>query len=366
MSDWINGIGRPPRPGTGVSPVLNLNRTERGATPEGVAESVDMPDLPGDDFNVAGAKPNMEAFVRGRGNGGIPVSELVPNLKHVANLPELAKRFMHDFQVVQNELFGKPDFSGSDKADRAFQFFAAYAEKFVSLATGAEKMPDHEGGDGQGSMSQKALTLEQQKAEARKFLSALNELGFEEMRDPNTGFDGLRSAYILLKSRSQPELERKFNAIVITAEQWPRDEADPLRQQATPGVVDVPDPVRRPPVQDLGESARAAKDRRGEIDRVNGRLDNNMRVQPWAAEAGRVVVQPPQQALRNNPDEAVNRYAGTSNKRLGSNMLWNILHRFRDGPEDEAEQKDVMDRLAFGAALFLVAVAIVVILLVSL
>jgi hypothetical protein len=61
----------------------------------------------------------------------------------------------------------------------------------------------------------------------------------------------------------------------------------------------------------------------------------------------------------------LHRHDGTS-KRLGANMLWNVLHRFRGGPEDSAIEKEKFSQLAFGAILAFVGLMLLGILLVSL
>jgi hypothetical protein len=61
----------------------------------------------------------------------------------------------------------------------------------------------------------------------------------------------------------------------------------------------------------------------------------------------------------------LHRHDGTS-KRLGANMLWNVLHRFRASPEDSAIEKEKFSQLAFGAILAFVGLMLVGILLVSL
>ena len=53
-------------------------------------------------------------------------------------------------------------------------------------------------------------------------------------------------------------------------------------------------------------------------------------------------------------------------KRLGSQMFWNVLHRFRDGPEFGAVEQENFNRLAYGTMFALVAMALLVALLVSL
>ncbi len=55
-----------------------------------------------------------------------------------------------------------------------------------------------------------------------------------------------------------------------------------------------------------------------------------------------------------------------TSKRLGPNMLFNWLHRFRSKPGETALDKAKWDRLSFGALMFLIFVTLVVIVLVAL
>ena len=55
-----------------------------------------------------------------------------------------------------------------------------------------------------------------------------------------------------------------------------------------------------------------------------------------------------------------------SERKLGTRMLWNVLHRFRAGPEEEdAQSEGQWDRMVFGAVLALTGVALAVIALVT-
>ncbi|RKH16910.1 Immediate early protein ICP0, partial [Corallococcus sp. CA031C] len=55
-----------------------------------------------------------------------------------------------------------------------------------------------------------------------------------------------------------------------------------------------------------------------------------------------------------------------SDRKLGGRMFWNVLHRFRAGPEeDDALSEGQWDRMVFGAVLAITGVALAVIALVS-
>ncbi|RKH50993.1 hypothetical protein D7W81_40785, partial [Corallococcus aberystwythensis] len=55
-----------------------------------------------------------------------------------------------------------------------------------------------------------------------------------------------------------------------------------------------------------------------------------------------------------------------SDRRLGGRMFWNVLHSFRDVPEEEtAVSQAQWDRMVFGAVLAMVGLALAAIALVS-
>ncbi len=85
----------------------------------------------------------------------------------------------------------------------------------------------------------------------------------------------------------------------------------------------------------------------------------------WGPESAFPVVQPKSQSDASSEDDAWTRH-GTTNKRLGLNMLWNVLHRSRDNPEDSALAQEKWDRVTFGAMLALIGIALLVIVLVNL
>jgi hypothetical protein len=52
---------------------------------------------------------------------------------------------------------------------------------------------------------------------------------------------------------------------------------------------------------------------------------------------------------------------GSNGKVLGSHLLWNVLHRYREGPDDPAAaaQQDKMTELMVGAALGCLALGVI-------
>lgn len=79
-----------------------------------------------------------------------PVTELVPDLRRVRDLPDVRDRFTSDYSLIRNQLTELPELSDTDRAQRSYQFFSAYAQRFVVLAnTGAQhgKQGRNDGGE---------------------------------------------------------------------------------------------------------------------------------------------------------------------------------------------------------------------------
>jgi hypothetical protein len=88
-----------------------------------------------------------------------------------------------------------------------------------------------------------------------------------------------------------------------------------------------------------------------------------------AAAEQQLNVQPGQQPVANasapfgDPDDGLEQREGTTNKRLGSNTLWNVLHLFRDDGKDDresAKQREEKSQAFWIAALVFVLLAVIV------
>ena len=62
-----------------------------------------------------------------------PVSNLVPNLNHINELGEIPMRFAADSALLRSQLLS-PGLPQTEQVERNFQFFVAYAERFVEIA----------------------------------------------------------------------------------------------------------------------------------------------------------------------------------------------------------------------------------------
>ncbi|MCP3099828.1 Immediate early protein ICP0 [Myxococcus sp. K15C18031901] len=276
-----------------------------------VQGDVDIPIVPTNDaFGAAEAPPSNVRPTLG-GQERVPVravKDLVPpGLEQVADPETLGMRFGSDAALLA-ALLKPSQSSSSERATRLWAFFSAYAES--------------------------AAALPRQKEGEAAFRDALKGQGFAELRDANTGKDGVTQGLWVLASRTPDEARERAASVRLE----PPPEVRHSEAAARSGQVGDPSapgtlrgaeaPLRGGPAP-LGLSAREAED----------------------AEAGR--------------DGDGRRRAGT-NRRLGRRMLWNVLHRFRSDPEDGAVADGQWDRVAFGAMLFLAGIGLVVLALVSL
>lgn len=236
------------------------------------------------------------------------VVELVPpRLQDTPGQEALGHRFASDAALLASHLT-PPQMQGSERATRLWAFYTAYA-------TAAAQHPPQ--------------------PEARAaFREALEGQGFAELRDARTGEDGVTRGLWVMEARTPSEVRMR---------------AAEVQLEPPPEVRHSEEVAARPAEQSLAQAAGAR-----------------------AATAFHGPVMPalrPRDETASSEDEAqdrnTRRQRGT-NGRLGARMLWNVLHRFRSGPEDGAVAEGQWDRLTFGALLVLLAIALAVAALVSL
>jgi hypothetical protein len=309
-----------------------------------------------------------------------PLEELLPEFPEAIGEESLAHHFAEELRFLGAEL--RPSrMAPSERAERLWAFFLAYAEANAKDPAGQTK-------------------------EGRElFRAALTEHGFAELREAHTGQDGVAVALELLEAQSPEALQEKLANVRI--EPGPQQLSSEVflpvvEEHSTLPELPVADP-HAPQEPTDPKDARALKD--SQFNPTSERPTQQAKVQPQPesqdAKAAQAVLeqtdQPlvlqaggpagaPQQGtvvpgmlpphlrpvegeeLDPNLDEVpVSGHArrGT-NKRLGSHMLWNFLHRFRDPPELSAVEREKWSQVAFGAILALVGAALLIAMLVSL
>ncbi len=269
-----------------------------------------------------------------------PLGELLPTFSEPIGEESLAHHFAEELRFLGAEL--RPSrLAPSERAERLWSFFLAYAEANAKDPAG------------------------QSEAGRELFREALTEHGFAGLREANTGRDGVAVALEMLEAQSPEALHEKLAGVRIepgperfssevslpvveehSSRPLQETKAQPLESEATRAVLDQTEQPLLPPLQTGGPQQGVM---------VPGMLPPHLR--PVAGEG-----------LEPNPDEVpVSGHAqrGT-NKRLGSHMVWNFLHRFRDPPELSAVEREKWSQVAFGAILALVGAALLLAMLVSL
>jgi hypothetical protein len=107
------------------------------------------------------------------------------------------------------------------------------------------------------------------------------------------------------------------------------------------------------------------------IDRTEARNEQG-RLPPQMLEQRPLILpKNPELERRQDDDSMVGSFEDAwkklrGNLRLGPNMLWNVLHRSRNSPEDSATEKEKWNQLVFAAMLAFVGLMLLIILVVSL
>lgn len=364
----------PPKVGAG-----DVTSTGRGTRPTGpagptapAAQPAVAPELPPpepDNFHgqhQPARTVTTGVFVRGE---GMPIAKavetLLPDLKRFRDAPEVVARYSADFAVLAEHLVGTPGLTRRQKAERLYAFFVAYAERFVQVVQ--RQQPGTKAGHDARQGQEQGAGLREH-PEVKNFLSALADTGFGELVEHRTGKSGVEVARELLLSKTVREFEQQAQQRVLV----------PARgETAAPAQAPNPSDVLRPgtPEQFVHHPENAARGAEQQIaqsahfdQREAANVGDRFRVNAWGPESARVIVQPKLQhdGATHSADDGGAHRLGTTNKRLGRNLFWNVLHRFRDDPDDSALEQERWDRMTFGAVLVLVGVGLLVIVLVNL
>lgn len=342
---------------------------------------------------------------------GAPVAkgvwDIVPNLAKMNELGLIPQRFAADLVLLRAQL-SVPGIPLPEQADRLFQFFVAYAQRFVEMANPVEadagamnegdpSAQQDQGKAGNGQPGRKSgevdlrpvaalwgdnvsveelveqppgpartYTPEEKATEVKRFTRALQDAGFSEFKDQATGKNGTKAAAELLLAKTPAEVRARAQQIQLRPAQPQQAQQQSAQQQAQLPVharATVELPAQRVPADAARpvDPARVAAEGRPELRVVDG---GALRVQPLVV-PGSQALSPKELKTDPSGEPFVDRLATTS-KRLGPRMFWNVLHTFRGHGEDAAVFQDKWDKLTFGAILLLVGVALAVIVLVSL
>jgi len=267
---------------------------------------------------------------------------------------------------------GRPDEAASEAAragNGAVAFGGQLPRENLPLPVKQRLSGSGEGAAGEEGAQEKAAkgalalpTRKELRAEVEAFANTLQELQFNELRDVKSGKDGLQIAYEMLNSGSLEELASRAKNLRLASEGWQPPKARKAASSARPlELADPPPGFRR----ELGDSPPELSNPI-EYERTHGnpQLMN---------ELPRFSFQPLLQPLpeRQAPSPRLDtgelpRKNPWTDKRLGPQMLWNVLHRFRGQGPDTADEKANWGRVAFLAIGALVVLTCIVVVLVNL
>lgn len=359
---------RPPSTSTGGSSPSSTS-VPRTATPPGTVPpsaplKADVPALPpkprpSDGFRADEVPINPRARVVVAGDAPVvlqPFEVLLPDVRTLPSLEKLVERFGKDFAVMAHQIIHAPGQTAEQKAERLLQFFVAYAGRFVEIVHLTQ--PGAQGGNAQDGQGKNLFKSDPELSKAlRGMIEAMRDHGYEGLRDALTGKTALAAAREMLTATP-----REFQDKAKTAQWVP----------APTGPTETP--TRNPDRVTLTELPRATETAgraaANETRRPDEKLTvDKLKVATWGPEAARTpVVVPKPDAQRSgdpSPEEPWAQSHRTS-RRLGANMLWNVLHKFRGTDEDLAVNQEKWDRLTFAAILALAMISVLVVVLVNL
>jgi hypothetical protein len=299
-----------PRP----APSASLNES-----PTGLPLAPSAPAQPSDSAagtmsdGYAQPSPSPGALV-GVASQASPVAALVGDLSVAANWRELPSQFASDFRAVKAQLLEFPGLNSVDRADRMVAFFAKYAERFVALAP-------------PGSSPSRLAAIQ-------GFLSELDGLGYGALFEATTRESALDEAERLLGSSSAEEFLSQASRLHFRARDLAPLSAAEVRRGARPLE---PRRLSGPGAPPEGDGPRSSAMAPG------GRP---------LAPAGA-----PTDPNRSEGESKRRDRGRWTDKVLGPNLLWNVLHRSRsDGLAGEAEEDRHLERWGLVALLVLAGV----------
>jgi hypothetical protein len=280
--------------GPGLAAAQELLRRAQAGTVTGaelreVQKLVKRPELQDAFKDVA---QHVTALLAGEHQPVADAKALAPDTSKLTDALSLPARFLSDLKLVEPQLLQHPGLTSEGKAERAFEFFEPYAQRFTELAP--------------------ALSPSEVQTTLARFEKALARADFGAVRTDD-GRSGLEAARELLEAKT-PEAFAQARPQKLDAPKW-KEQEQTLRAQVE---------TERRMVQ--------------------------------------LTVQPQLRAVAPKPEEVVEgrRQKSGTDKVLGSNMLWNVMHLMRGEELDDVARKDALNRLVVSAALLLVFGSIVV------
>lgn len=212
--------------------------------------------------------------------------QLASDLGNVNEVSELPERLAADLNIHLPELISLLNMTRDQKATRLMQFLVPYASRLAELAQA------------------NAVPIEQRGQVEQKLVAPMAEAGLEHVVELTTGKTGVEVAKELLRSETPQQAYAHLEAMKFDAPTW---------------------------------ASRTDATKSNEVQRSN---EPALQAQP-------PVIQPPREqrvsARAEVEDEP--RKEKSTDKVLGKNMVWNVLHMFNgndSGPMTEEKKKELL------------------------
>lgn len=240
------------------------------------------------------------------------VSALQPDTSKLNDAKQIPEKFLGDFQLLKGQLLGAAGLTRAQKAERLFQFFTAYAERFQQLS----QNPNAQLANAAKQLQQAMNPAEYARA-MQQFDKAFAQLGFQQLvtSDGRTGQDAARQ----MLQAPTAEAFAQARPEHLDAPAWQDNAA--VRLDAKPAGIGQHAPVLL--AQQPLSTRKTSDDASKQDDAPGGRRRDRKGV-------------------------------------LGNKMVWNVLHLLRGEDLTDVERKDAMTQLAVAATLLLVLGSILV------
>ncbi|MBX7102220.1 MAG: hypothetical protein K1X89_31175 [Myxococcaceae bacterium] len=321
---------------------------DQGGPKDVPAESPDRfaPDLPRND------RPSLEVPAPARPR---EVQEVLPDLRKVEQPEQVPERLVTDLSLVKDQLTDGRGSTRADAAQKLVGFAAEYVERFIALApplsheAGDQNPKQQQQGDGKGGLKSET---KQALANARLdqgLDQALSKAGLHEVVDVATGQSAKELLLAAASSRAPDSARAVADERRFDAPAWPLKAAELPVPQAAPRPDQRPDAERDARAVQLHTQVPG-------VDMASKRAQLGLMTEGRPLD-GRATFEEILETQRSHRSR---------DGKLGSQMLWNFLHRMRGAElEDEEARKEAQARIAIAGAAIVLALGVAVVAMLS-
>lgn len=291
---------------------------------------------------------------------GLPhrVADVLPDFQSLHRANELPDRFASDLVMVKPQLVDHPALPRDERANRLVDFLARYVEHFVELSDG--RVPMQPGQKLALAPDLASLPLPSDAARLatadkapiqKKFVEVARAAGFAEVVDTKSGKSVIDLLPAWLQVTKKEDVRSMMQGYRFDAPSWQPDAGVLNRAMAkSPELPQVASMLQKP-----DEALHYDKDFRAQPG-LGIRTDNLIR--------GPLSTDPTPHA--GEPERVKGRQR--TDKVLGRNMIWNVLHKFRNDEEHLLAEKmshGDLQKLMVGGFIAIVGLGIALIVLLN-